>query len=307
MEIYKILNKITGKCYIGKTIIGYEKRFNKHKEHAHNKVNRRLYDSMNYHGIDNFEVELLHTCSSLEELNAKEVLAIKEYNSLTPNGYNMTTGGDGGNTLTKWSEEDKKALYTQQAKTRTGLKRTTEQKIRMSEAQKGKQISLEQRKKIATSLSERYKNLPTEEQSKVIQPLLENNYTRLGTSHSDKTKELMSKAKKGKTYEEIYKPEIAVKKREKAREIFINNNPRTYELPDIIKNKIIEMVYSNLKAEEISKKLNVSLYKMRQILQEIGIENLQEYKRTEEWKIKHENWLQSEELIKSQSTQMQID
>lgn len=298
MEVYRIINKVTNKCYIGKTTIGYEKRFNKHKEHARNKVNRRLYDSMNHHGINNFKVELLCTCTSLEDMNSKEILAIKQYNSLIPNGYNMTLGGDGGYTLSKWSEDDRKALYKRQAEKRKGTKRTDEQKSRMSDAQKGKYISPEQREKIAMSLKSRYIKLSPEEQKKLVQPLLDSSYTRLGATHTEKTKKLMSKAKKGKTYEEIYKPEIVKKKKEKARQVFIDNNPNAYNIPNNIKIRILELVYSNIKASDIAKQLDVSLYKMRQVLKEVGIDNLQKYRRTEEWKIKHENWLQLEKSIK---------
>lgn len=295
MEVYKITNKVTGKGYIGKTVIGYEKRFNIHKKNAYNKVNRRLYDSMNYHGVDNFVVTLLYTCTSLEELNNKEILAIKEHNTLIPNGYNMTIGGDGGYTLIKWSEEKRKDLYAQQALTRTGVKRSEEQKERMSEAQKGKHISLEQREKISIALHNRYKNLSLEEQRKLVQPLIDSNYTRLGEPHSKESKELMSKAKKNKTYDEIYGVEAASYIKEMRKQFFTTNNPKKYIISDITKKEILKLVYSNLTAKEISERLEVSLYKMRQILNEEGITNLQEYRRTEEWRKEHENWLQLNE------------
>lgn len=295
MEIYKITNKVTGKGYIGKTVIGYEKRFSIHKKNASNRVNRRLYDSMNYHGVDNFVVTLLYTCTSLEELSNKEILAIKEHNTLIPNGYNMTIGGDGGYTLTKWPEEKRKNLYAQQALTRTGVKRSEEQKERMSEAQKGKHISLEQKEKISTTLHNRYKHLSLEEQRKVIQPLLNNNYTRLGETHSKESKELMSKARKNKTYDEIYGLEAASCIKEMRKQFFTTNNPKKYSISDITKKEILKLVYSNLTANEISERLEVSLYKMRQILNEEGIINLQKYRRTEEWRKEYENWLQLNE------------
>lgn len=298
MEIYKITNQITGKCYIGKTTIGYEKRFVKHKNNANNKVNRRLYDSMNHHGVDNFIVELLYKCDSIEELNIKEIEAIKEYNSVVPHGYNMTNGGDGGYTLNSWSEKDKKDFYKKQASKKIGTKRSQVQKDRMSKAQKGKIISIEQREKISNKLKSRYNSLSEEEKKKVVHLLLDNRYSRKGTTHTNKTKELLSVAKRGKTYEEIYKPEIAKEKRQKAKLNFIKNNPRAYNISTSVKDEALKLLYSELNAEEIAKHLNISLYKMRQAYLEFGINNIQQYRRNKLWKIKHENWSLSEKLIK---------
>ena len=75
MEIYKITNTVTKKCYIGKTTIGYLKRFANHKYHARNKVNRRLYNSMNFHGIEVFTIECIKICTTIEELNIEEIQA----------------------------------------------------------------------------------------------------------------------------------------------------------------------------------------------------------------------------------------
>ena len=110
--IYQIRNKITNKSYIGKSF-DYKKRFEIHLKNALNKVNRRLYDSINFHGSENFELILLETIISenKNEANEKEKFWIHKFGTLTPNGYNMTIGGDGGNTLESWDEIRKKELY----------------------------------------------------------------------------------------------------------------------------------------------------------------------------------------------------
>lgn len=279
MEIYKITNKVNGKCYIGKTSIGYEKRFKKHKLNAENKINRRLYDAMNYYGYDNFTIEVLDTCIDEKELAAKEIKYIKQFNSLMPNGYNMTLGGDGGYTLQSWSEEDRKRLYALQAMKRTGKTRTEITRKKISEANKGKVISKEARDKISVTLKNRYKNLSKENKLKVIAPLKNSDYTRKNIPHTDETKKLMSNAKKGKTYEEIYTPEEALKKCKKARDVFLHNNPNSYELTEEIKSSIKKLIHTKLTANEISIILKVSLYKIRQTLKEIGINNIQTYRR----------------------------
>jgi group I intron endonuclease len=47
------------------------------------------------YGADGFVFEILEKCSSLEELNAAEAHWILSSNSLGPQGYNCTTGGEG--------------------------------------------------------------------------------------------------------------------------------------------------------------------------------------------------------------------
>ena len=154
MIIYKITNKITNKCYIGKTNGTIESRFKKHIQNAKKRINRRLYDSMNYHGYENFYIEQIASASTITELNEKEIRYIDEFNSMTPNGYNMTIGGDGGNTLLNWSDEDRKALYARQGEKRRG-KRPAEFSIIMSEVSKlrEKNKTEDQKAKIAKDIS----------------------------------------------------------------------------------------------------------------------------------------------------------
>lgn len=93
--IYKFQNKTNGKIYIGQSK-DVEKRKQQHFEHAFN-VKRHDYDcifhrAIRKHGIDNFEFKILEQCAS-SDLNEKEQYYIQQYNSVMPNGYNMTLGG----------------------------------------------------------------------------------------------------------------------------------------------------------------------------------------------------------------------
>lgn len=100
MYIYKITNKNTHKVYIGQTINPIEKRFQRHLNDAINNVlNTHLARSIRKHGVEAFEIELIDTASSQEELNLKEQKWIQEYNS-TVSGYNETDAiaKCGGNT-----------------------------------------------------------------------------------------------------------------------------------------------------------------------------------------------------------------
>lgn len=61
--IYKITNKINNKVYIGQTSKTIEERFQRHLSLARQKVNRYLYDAINYYGKDNFEISQIEECS----------------------------------------------------------------------------------------------------------------------------------------------------------------------------------------------------------------------------------------------------
>jgi hypothetical protein len=99
MQIYKITNIINNKIYIGKDT---KNRTNYYGSGIIINFAIRKY------GKENFKKEILQECNSIEELNEAEKHWIKELNSIRPNGYNITKGGDGGDTYSNRSEESKK-------------------------------------------------------------------------------------------------------------------------------------------------------------------------------------------------------
>ena len=138
--IYKIVNKINGKMYIGqttKTLL--EDRF---KEHRKIKGNcRYLLNAFKKYGVDGFEYKMIQCCLD-EELNELEIMNISSHNSRVPNGYNLKSGGNGGG---KQHEETKKKI-SETLKGRTDIVRgnwtgrhhTEETKRKMSERAKGR-------------------------------------------------------------------------------------------------------------------------------------------------------------------------
>jgi len=54
-----------------------------------------LQDAVRKYGIDKFKFEILVICFD-EDRYKLEIEYIQKYNSMVPNGYNLTKGGEGG-------------------------------------------------------------------------------------------------------------------------------------------------------------------------------------------------------------------
>lgn len=98
--IYKITNKINGKCYIGKSI-DIKDRWMRHRSRAFqesdNAYDSYFYRAIRKYGLVNFIFEVLEECE-VSQLDEREKYYIGIYDSYFKNnkGYNMTRGGDGG-------------------------------------------------------------------------------------------------------------------------------------------------------------------------------------------------------------------
>lgn len=91
-SIYKLTNLVTGKSYIGKTQRTVEERW---KEHCKQSGCRRLSRSIKVHGKENFKVEEIYVAFDIQSLNDMEIHFISTINTISPNGYNLTIGGEG--------------------------------------------------------------------------------------------------------------------------------------------------------------------------------------------------------------------
>lgn len=162
--IYKIINKVTGKVYIG-SAVDIDKRWYNHKRDLN--YNRhhsyKLQNSVNKHGIDNFIFEIIEECGK-ELLIEREQYWMDLLTSVV-NGYNIAPTA--GNCL-------------------------------------GKIHSEESKKKMSHYWKEYWKT--------------HDNFNKGRTQiTSEETRQKLSKAIKGKTYEEIYGVEKAKEMREKRR------------------------------------------------------------------------------------------
>lgn len=89
MIIYRILNVLNGKKYIGQTIQPLKTRWQSHIKDCQKGKDYILYRAMRKHGIENFKIEIIDRAKDKAELNKKEGdWILKEKTMSYENGYN---------------------------------------------------------------------------------------------------------------------------------------------------------------------------------------------------------------------------
>lgn len=84
MIIYRIVNKLNGKSYIGQSVFNFNKRYKGGRwwDYTHNIL---LKNSIAKNGLENFEFEILeNNVDNIEELNKLEIFYADKYNSYRP-------------------------------------------------------------------------------------------------------------------------------------------------------------------------------------------------------------------------------
>lgn len=100
MIIYRTTNLLDGKIYIGK---------DKNNIPSYIGSGIRLLNAIKKYGKDNFKKEILEVCSDEESLNEREIYWIEYYRSYDKSiGYNLTKGGEGGNTRIFYNKDKMK-------------------------------------------------------------------------------------------------------------------------------------------------------------------------------------------------------
>jgi group I intron endonuclease len=136
--IYKITHVETGKAYIGQSVNIF-KRWKEHSNFAQAKKRwQTIKHALNKHGLSAFTFEVLEECDK-EALNNKEIYWIKHFDTISPNGYNLTSGGDnpppsekGRGAGRKLTDEHKVAVS--KALKEANIKRSDETKQKMGKA-----------------------------------------------------------------------------------------------------------------------------------------------------------------------------
>lgn len=207
--IYKIVNKVNNKVYIGKAIDILKRWKHGHiiplNKNSHK--NNHLQSSWNKYGEDNFDFSIIEQCNE-NELNKKEKYWIRFYNSNNSQyGYNKTEGGDGLIANDEIREKlrisklgEKNPMYGKKLSDEQKLKISLSNKNRIPWNKNKKGISEETR--IKMSNSHKGKSMSGEAKLKI-----KNNHSHYwkgkespfkGKKHSKESLEKMSKSLKGK-------------------------------------------------------------------------------------------------------------
>jgi len=93
-KLYKVVNLVNQKIYIGITKLEVSERWNKHLLDA----NSPLHRAIQKYGKENFTIEILKESLDRLEISSLEDPTIEKFQSrITQHGYNVAKGGYGGN------------------------------------------------------------------------------------------------------------------------------------------------------------------------------------------------------------------
>lgn len=95
MIIYLVTNLINQMKYVGQTTRTLKQRKSSHLSSSKKGSTYYLHRAIRKYGAENFKWEVIYNATSEEELNEKETYFIKEYNTNSQDGYNLTEGGRG--------------------------------------------------------------------------------------------------------------------------------------------------------------------------------------------------------------------
>ena len=135
---------VNGKRYIGKSIC-ISRRLNRHHRNVKDGVLTKFYNAVRKYGWDNFIFGIIEECDE-NILDEREIFYIQKYKTLNE-GYNMTSGGDGG--VTWIMPEEMRKKYSKRMKT---FRHTEEAKLKISKANKDRKWSDDAKKRLSEKL-----------------------------------------------------------------------------------------------------------------------------------------------------------
>lgn len=252
MIIYKTINEINGKIYVGKDINNNPNYFGS---------GLLIKRAIKKYGKENFRKEIIEECESLEQLNKKEIYWIAELNP----EYNIAKGGDGGYLLRYADDDKKQRTYKKISESLIGREilwkdkiskalenkpKTKEHKQKIKEKRKLQIITEEHKNNISKALkgcksykrtSEWKKNM-----SMIMSELMKGvNNPMYGRKQSEKTKKIISDKTKGK---------------------WIGEKSPLSKLSNKQRNEIVKLHNTGIKKTELAKMYEVSISTIRRTI-----------------------------------------
>jgi group I intron endonuclease len=185
--IYCITHTESGRQYVGQSLNCVD-RWRQHT--TPRKGSTGIKGAIMKYGVSAFTFSVLEECKR-EELNEREIWWIAELSTLAPSGFNLTTGGGAGTTVSDKTRE----------KLRAGAKgrapASVESRAKMSDAKKGRTLSAEHRANIGA--------------------MSKGNQNTKGKTHSDETRAKMSAAQKGRTLSDETRAKLSAAAKERER------------------------------------------------------------------------------------------
>jgi group I intron endonuclease len=182
--IYIITNKVNGKSYIGQTQArNVNRRWSQEKRAPHGLLKK----AFNRWGLENFSFETICEIPQNEgwinALDDREILEIKERNTVSPNGYNLESGGKRGKTM----HEDNRKNRSGPNSPFYGKKHTEESRRKMTNSRTGHNYG-----KVGENAGMFGKHHTEETKLKMSEAHSNENNGFYGKTHTEETKKLLS-------------------------------------------------------------------------------------------------------------------
>lgn len=152
-----------------------------------------------------------------------------------------------------------------------------EVKEKIRNSKKGKNLSEEHKKRISSTLKEGIQN----GEIVINTSGLKNGHIKGEFSHSEETKNKLSKVREGKKYEDLFEESMAKKLKEMHRKKWSGSNNPNY-VEDVTDDElcyVIRNLISGKTLNEIIAHVGKSHYKIKQRLSKEGVQNVQHLKR----------------------------
>jgi len=211
MIIYKISNNFNKKIYIGQTTAPLWRRWSAHCCDTNNSL---IHKAIKKYGKENFKIEEIAGANNESELNYLEKHYIYINNSVSPNGYNLASGGK------DFKHCDESNIKNRKSK--LGTKLTEEIKLKMSESHKKRftpELRLEYSKRLSGSNHPMFGKKHSEE-AKIKMSGKRGKYKKYPKLSEDRKKELVDRLRSfppgmlGKKHSEKTKLKIKQKLKE---------------------------------------------------------------------------------------------